>query len=339
MRNELKVGLAVLASALILYFGIRFLQDRSFFGGDYRVIALFDDAQGLTPGAFVRLNGVSVGTVAGVSLSPDAREVEIAMDIDGDIRIPRGTRVATSGLSALGEVNVELTPPAGAAAGRPLGAGDTLRAIQTPDLFDLLAGESTAITARADSALIRALSVFTTIDQTLANSSGDLTAVLAQLRFLTTAATKTLQDERGRIEGTLGSVAQAAARTEELAANLAAVGEATAGDVSADLRATAQTIRGVTAANADSISAAVAQANRTLRNVDASLSSLSALTVQLDSTLAIATSDQSTLGLLLQDPSLYHNANAAAASLQQLLQDVQRDPGRYVQDLDLIRVF
>ena len=339
MRNELKVGLAVLLAAVVLYVGIRFLDDQPLFGGGYRVVAVFDDAQGLAAGSFVRLNGVSVGSVGDVALSDDARSVYVTLAINGGVQIPRGVRVSTSGLSALGEVNVELTPPEGADAGRPLAAGDTIVALQTPDLFDLLAGESTAITARADSALVRALSVFTTIDNTLANSGDDLTAVLAQLRFLTTAATQTLLQERERIGGTLSALERAALGAERLTDEIGALSGDVALDVSTDLRATTSTLRQTVDANADSVSVTIAQLNRTMRTVDRSLANLNTLTTSLDSTLALVDSDQGTLGLLLTDPSLYHNANAAAASLQQLLQDVQRDPGRYVKDLDLVRIF
>ena len=61
------------------------------------------------------------------------------------------------------------------------------------------------------------------------------------------------------------------------------------------------------------------------------------MTADLDSTL---NSPNGTLGLLLNDPSLYYNANAAAAALQQILQDLQADPGRYLKELDgVVRVF
>lgn len=339
MRNELKVGLAVIAAALLIWFGIRFLQGQPLFGGGYRVVAVFDDAQGLTEGAFVRLNGVTVGNVSGVELSPDAREVYVTMAIHGGVAIPRGVTVGTSGLSALGEVNVELTPPPGADAGRPLVAGDTLRAISTPDLFDLLAGESTGITARADSALIRALSVFTSLDNTLANSGDDVTAVLAQLRFLTTAATQTLLDERERITATLAAFQRAAGSAELLAADLSALGTDLSADVSTDIRATTGTLRQTVDANADSISVTVAQLNTTLRAADGALRELETLSTQLNSAIRLVDTDSSTLGLMLRDPSLYYNANAAAASLQQLLQDVQRDPSRYAKDLRLVDIF
>ena len=339
MSNELKVGLAVIAAAVVTYFGVRFLQDQPIFGGSYPVVAVFEDAQGLTPGSIVRLNGVNVGGVSKVQLSPDAREVFVTMEIDGDVAIPRGVNVGTSGLSALGEVNVELTPPAGADAGRPLVAGDTLRAAPSIDLFDLLAGESTGLTVRADSALSRAVSVFTTLDQTLANSGDDITAVLAQLRFLTTAATQTLLTERERVGSTLSAFERAALGAEKLTNDLSALGTDLSTDVAGDLRATTRQIRETVALNADSIEVTVNQLNTTLRGVDRTLEDLATLSANLDATLSQVNSDSSSLGLLLRDPSLYYNANAAAASLQQLLQDVQRDPGRYVKDLDLIRVF
>lgn len=339
MRNELKVGLAVLFAAVVLYFGVRFLQDQPLFGGGYRVVAVFDDAQGLSEGAFVRLNGVTIGNVSEVKLSPDAREVYVTMDIRGGIEIPRGVSIGTSGLSALGEVNVELTPPPGADAGRPLVAGDTVRAITTPDLFDLLAGESTGITARADSALVRALSVFTSLDQTLANSGDDVTAVLAQLRFLTTAATQTLLEERERISGTLGALERAALSAESLTNDYAVLGRELSVDLTEDLRATTRDIRQTVATNSDSLEATVTQLNATLRNVDRTLADLSAVSGELDTTFALVNSDSSSLGLLLRDPSLYYNANAAAASLQQLMQDIQRDPGRYAKELELVDIF
>lgn len=339
MSNELKVGLAVIIAAIVTYLGVRFLQDQPFFGGDYQVVAVFDDAQGLTPGSFVRLNGVSVGNVSDVRLSDDAREVFVVMDIRGEVTIPRGSQIGTSGLSALGEVNVEITPAPGAAAGRPLAAGDTLVATPTPDLFDLLAGESTGLTARADSALGRAVSVFTTLDETLGNSGDDVVAVLSQLRFLTQTATQTLLTERERVGETLAAFQRAAGSAEQLSGDLSALGTELSNDVAVDVRATTQTLRRTVEANSDSVSVTVAQLNSTLRNAESALAQLTVLSTELEQTLALAQSDSSSLGLLLRDPSLYYNANAAAASLQQLLQDVQRDPGRYAKELDLIRIF
>lgn len=339
MTNEIKVALAVLFAIVAIYGGIRFLSGQPLFGAGYEVVAVFGDAQGLAPGSVVRLNGVRVGDVRSVDLGPNARKVFVTMAIDGGVEIPRGSTIQTSGLSALGEVNVEITPPLGADAGRPLVAGDTLIASSTPDLFDLIAGESNSITARADTALQGAVRSFTSLDRILTNSGDDVTAVLAQLRFLTTAATTTLLAERERIGRTLNSL-------EAAAANAGAVSEDVGDDVrdistavGNDLVATSRVVRGVAETNADSIAIVVGGLNTSLRRFDQNLQSLNALTVNLDSTIASAREADGTLSLLLTDPSLYENANAAAATLQQILQDFQNDPSRYLKDLTVVRVF
>ena len=339
MTNQIKVGLAVLFALVAVYVGVRFLSGQPLFGAGYEVVAVFEDAQGLGPGSLVRLNGVRIGDVREVELGPGARQVFVTLAIDGGVEIPRGSTVQTSGLSALGEVNIEITPPTGAGAGRPLAAGDTLVASTTPDIFDLIAGESNSLTARADTALQGAVRSFTSLDRILTNSGGDIEAVLAQLRFLTQATTTLIQSERDRIGRTLGSVEQAAANAEGTADRVGRNVEDLSVVVGNDIVATSRTLRGVTETNADSVAALIAGLNASARRLDASLASLNSLTANLDTTLASVQSPGGTLGLLLTDPSLYYNANAAAASLQQILQDFQNDPGRYLRSLDLIRVF
>jgi len=344
LTNEIKVALAVVLSAVVIFFGVRFLSGKPLFGAGYEVVAIFEDAQGLAPGAIVRLNGVRVGDVRDIELSPNARQVYVTLGIDGDVQIPRGSTLQTSGISALGQVAIEITPPSGAGAGRPLVAGDTLRAANTPDLFDLLAGESNSLTARADTALIGAVNTFTTLDEILQNSGGDIQAVLAQLRFLTQGATTLILDERNRIDRTLASLEDAAANASTVSDRVGRNVEDLSVVVGNDVVATSGTVRALAETNADSVTAAVNNLSSALRRADEQLvelraltANLASLTADLDSTL---NSPNGTLGLLLHDPSLYYNANSAAAALQQILQDLQAEPGRYLRELDgVVRVF
>lgn len=346
MSNEIKVALSVLFAIVAIYGGIRFLSGQPLFGAGYEIVAEFSDAQGLAAGSIVRLNGVRIGDVARVGLGDNARKVYVTMAIDSDVEIPRGSTIQTSGLSALGAVNIEITPPQGADAGRPLVSGDTLVASDVPDLFDLLAGQSNSLTARADTALIGAVNTFTSLDRILTNSGDDVTAVLAQLRFLTTAATTVIQQQRETLTRTLGSLEGAAdninATTADVGTDVRGVSRA----VGDDLLATSRTVRGVAETNADSVAIVVRGLNNSLRRVDQTLAtlttltgSLNTLTANLDTTITGVRNADGTLSLLLTDPSLYENANAAAASLQQILQDFQNDPNRYLRDFHPVKVF
>ena len=72
---------------------------------------------------------------------------------------------------------------------------------------------------------------------------------------------------------------------------------------------------------------------------DASLASFESTSAQLDAVLAKLDSGEGTLGLMLNDPTLYHNLNEAATNLNQLVADFQADPKRYLKDLRLVDVF
>ena len=207
-----------------------------------------------------------------------------------------------------------------------------------------IAGESNSLTARADTALIGAVNTFTTLDEILQNSGGDIQAVLSQLRFLTQGATQLIIDERSRIDRTIGSLEAAAANASAVSDRVGRNVEDLSITVGNDVVATSGTVRTLAETNADSVTAAVNNLSSALRRADGQLqqltaltATLTALTADLDSTL---NSPNGTMGLLLNDPTLYYNANAAAAALQQILQDLQADPGRYLGELDgVVKVF
>jgi len=314
-KNELLVGAAIVGAVLIVIFGIRFLTGSPLFGGGYPLVAVFDDAQGLTAGSTVRVNGVRVGRVERVRLSPDAQRVVVDLEIDPGVAIPRGATLGTGGLSALGDVNVAITP--GPSRNPPLAAGDTLYAAPGGDLFGLLQDNAERLFGQADTLVTGAAGTFSRVDRILADSEGDLRATLAGLRGTTTAVDQLLRAERGRLQTTLANLQAASAGAARLTDDLGRFSDA----------------------NADTLAATVAQLRRTLAQTEASLTGLSGTQAQLDETLARLNAGEGTLGLLLTDPDLYYNLNATLDNLNRVLLDFQNDPARYLRELRLLRVF
>jgi len=323
MNNELKVGLTVLAAVVGLFFGIRFLQGSPLLSGRYEVVAVFDNARGLAPGSAVRVNGVEVGSVSEIALSDDARQVYVLLRLNNDTVIPRGSHVATGGLAALGDVRVDITPPAGASAGRPFAAGDTLWATPVRDLFAMLSDESGPI-ARTDSLLASATSVMRGMDDLIGASGDNVAASAAQLRFITTATGRLIRAESERLDAMLASLQRAALSAERAAVHA----ERLAADVS-----------GRGPGVADSLEMAVYRLNTTMAQVESSLLGFDRVSGQLEQTLAQINSNDGTLGLLLNDPSLYRNADATMLSFQELLTDFKNDPARYLSEMRLVDIF
>ncbi len=314
-QNEVLVGAAVVLAVAIAVFGIRFLEGRPLFGGGFGLVGVFEDAQGLTAGSQVRVAGVRVGTVEAVRLGPDARGVLVEMALDPGVEIPRGATLGTGGLSALGDVNVAITP--GPARNAPLADGDTVYAGPGGDLLGLLQENGGRLVGAADTLVTSAAGTFATVDGLLADTEGDLRQTLAALRGAATSADALLRSERGRLRATLASLEAASASAAELS------------DAASRFAAD----------NGDSLAATVAQLNRTLARVDASLDGLDQTTAGLDDVLAKLNGGEGTLGLLLTEPGLYRDAEAALANLNALLADFQENPRRYLQELRLVDVF
>jgi phospholipid/cholesterol/gamma-HCH transport system substrate-binding protein len=89
----------------------------------------------------------------------------------------------------------------------------------------------------------------------------------------------------------------------------------------------------------DSLGIAVSQLRRTLTQVDQNLASLRAATQGLDTLMTKLNRGDGTLGLLVNDPGLYHRADSTLANLNRLITDFQTNPKRYLKDLKLVDVF
>lgn len=113
MSQAVKVGIfAFIALVLLAWFILRIEDVRLFEPPGERLAADFESVAGLDDKAAVRVAGVRVGRVDGISLAD--RKARVGLLLDQDLGLTEGTfaRLATSGL--LGERYVELVPgPAG----------------------------------------------------------------------------------------------------------------------------------------------------------------------------------------------------------------------------------
>ena len=110
--NELVVGLflfigLLLLGGLVLQFG-RFER---FFGNQYRITVVFDDASGLIKGSEVRMGGARIGRVAKLPELTEKVQVEVELAIDDKIRIPDGSAFQINSATLLGDKLIVVMPP------------------------------------------------------------------------------------------------------------------------------------------------------------------------------------------------------------------------------------
>jgi phospholipid/cholesterol/gamma-HCH transport system substrate-binding protein len=96
--------------------------------------AVFNDVSRLKSGQTVRIAGIRVGTVQGVSLRPD-KKVEVKFDADRSVVLTSGTRAAVRYLNLVGDRYLELVDGPGST--RVLPAGSQIPADRTAPALDL----------------------------------------------------------------------------------------------------------------------------------------------------------------------------------------------------------
>ena len=289
-RKELMIGLTVLVMLLILFFGIDYLKGINVFHPANYYYATYENVEGLAQSAPVTVNGYKVGLV---------REIEYEFDNPGHIRVElsldkqlKVPRGSRAVLTTdmLGTSTIALELASGDSNHE---VGDRLIAVRAGGLMEGITGD---MMPKIDS-LLTAVTALAS-NPALANSIGSLEKVMSNLETTTTTLTSALRP-RPRIvdnaSATMTDVRTIAANLNRLSADLA--------DVAAAVK--------------------VMPLDSTMNNINEMSRNLLVLSQQLND-------PNSSLGLLMNDPSLYHNLNNSAAHIDSLLIDVKRQPKRYI---------
>lgn len=183
-RNEIKVGLTVIAGLLVLLFGFSVFKNWSIGKDQYELRMHFPQSSGLQRGDQVSVNGVRCGEVADVRLENGG--VLVTALIESDVVVHQDAVPVIQMLELMGGKKIDIRQ---SSSGAPADAGFVLRGRVDPDIAGALGvlgqaeGDITSITAQTDS-LLRSLNavvgdeaLISSVKETVANLhaiTGDL---------------------------------------------------------------------------------------------------------------------------------------------------------------------
>ncbi|NIY97142.1 outer membrane lipid asymmetry maintenance protein MlaD [Salipiger sp. HF18] len=108
--TEVLVGGAVLAAAIAFAAYAVTSTGFSLTEHGYPLTASFRSLEGITAGSDVRLAGVKVGTVTGISLNPETYRADMALSVQDGVQIPDDSAIVISSEGLLGGNFVEISP-------------------------------------------------------------------------------------------------------------------------------------------------------------------------------------------------------------------------------------
>ena len=321
-RKEILVGLVIVAGVVAAVLGTLWLQDASFGRGTKAVEALFLEVGQLMEGNAVKLRGVTIGRVQGISVEPGGEAVRVRMRIREDIVLPDNRGVISAPESMFGDWQAEIVNLASYPQfdfHDPIEAG-VMGGYALPD-FSRLTAAADQISENLGNLTERVEGAFN--EETAQNFSraiDNIQEVSERLRELVEAQAGAVSDLASEFETSaiaLGQAADAASSTFERAEAL--LGAPSTDSLIVDARATLANMKVLTG----ELSTATQGARGMIVRVDSTFARLDRMTAKVEA-------GEGALGMLMGDTVLVTQAQGVLDQLTFFLKDLQENPQRYV---------
>ena len=292
--KEVRIALVAIVGLVVLFFGLHFLKGMPIFSNDDVYYVTFDNIDGLTVSNGVFADGYQVGNVKAIDYNYEERgKVVVALQVDNDLRIPKGSSAEIS-KDLMGNIQLNLLM-----ANNPrerVEPGDTLQGTNASGLM----GSVQQLMPQIEQMLPKIDSILTSVNMLLADPSivrslHNIETVSANLTTTTAGLNQLVGQVNQRVPGLMAKADYA-------------VGKA-----------------GTTFDNTSRLTGKLADLDiaSTMAKVDQTMANVQRVTDQLNG-------KNGTAGLLVNDRALYDNLNATMRSADSLLIDLKSHPKRYV---------
>ncbi len=208
LRKNVIIGLAFLASLMMLYFGVNFLKGFNVLKKQNNYVAVFDDVTGLVVSSPIYLNGYQVGLVNSIKMiSTNPVKIAVEIGLEEDFKLKSGSYLEY-GIELLGGSACKLIMDNESTT--YLNVGDTIRGTKSQGLMDGVAQimpKADSILAHVDSVVLALNSIMKdpAMQQSLTNMQQtvvSLNAATSKLNMMLGA----LQTDLPQISGNLNTV-------------------------------------------------------------------------------------------------------------------------------------
>ena len=291
VTKEFIIGICVLVALVVLFFGIDFLRGINLFQPTNFYHASYSNVAGLEIAAPVTIDGYKVGQVREINFDFNSPgEIDVVLALDEKLSLPTDSRAVIES----GLMNGASIRIIMGKASEKIPVGGNVQTAVVPDLMSALSGGLMPavenILPKVDS-LLNNLNLLVS-DPALLTSIQRLDAITSNVELATVGLNHTMNNQLPTVMNNAGKITT---NLDTVVQNLAVL--------SAQLKAL--------------------PLQSTMANVDATTSNLVKFSNQLND-------QNSTLGLLMNDPELYNKLNRVAADVDSLIVDIKRNPKRYI---------
>ncbi len=292
--KEVKIAIVAVVGIVVLFFGMNFLKGISLFSSTSSYYVKFKNIDGLSASNAIFADGYQVGVVKNIDYDYSGNGgIVVKFDVDHDLRIPKGSSAEIVS-DLMGNVKMNLL-----LANNPherVAVGDTLVGQVSVGLM----GAVGSLLPTVEKMLPKVDSILSSVnallaDPALAQSLHNVKNISDNLNTTTRNLNTLMADLNTKVPGMMNKADAALTKAGTTLDNTSTL---TANLAAVDVAGT------------------MAKVNQTLSNVQE-------VTAKLNS-------NQGTLGLLMNDKTLYYDLHSTVQSADSLLTDLKARPKRYV---------
>ncbi|MBQ0115319.1 MAG: MCE family protein [Bacteroidales bacterium] len=292
-NKNVLIAITVLISMCLLYWGIEYLKGINLFKPSNFYYVKFEKVDGLVQSAPVTINGFQVGQVREINYDYGTNQISVMLSMDKDLKIPIGTTAQIeSSLTGTATMALQLSDSKAY-----YKVGDEIKSAPKQGIMDMVTGD---VMPQINSILPRVDSIMGNVNALVANPA--LHTSISRLDAITIELAKSSQELTRLMNGLNRNIPGVMSNVSSITGNLNM-----ASDNINELSGGLKTI----------------PIDSTVNKLNATITNLQTLSNKLND-------NNSSLGLLLNDKSLYNNANQAITSLDSLFVDIKKNPKRYI---------
>ncbi len=283
----------MLTALLLFIWGYSFLKGKDIFSTYVTYYVIYDNVEGLNSSSPVTINGLPIGKVSKITLTPKGRLV-VEIQVKTDFIIPKSSIIEAYEPSPIGGKQIAIIP--NMEDFTPAKSGDTLEGRLRAGLISRVSDQIAPIQERLQSTLAGADSLMMSLNKVLDDKNKENLAIaleqLTETMKHMNAASKTMNGMLANNEKNINNTLSNLNKTSDNFAKL-------------------------------SDSLAKLNAAKMVKDIENTLSSINTMMSELQS-------GKGTMGKLMKDENLYNNLSNASRELELLLQDVRLNPTRYI---------
>lgn len=293
ISKEVRTGILAIIALVIVIGGYNYLKGQNLLDKNRSFYALYDNVEGLTPGANVTINGLTVGKVISIEFADKAGMLKVHFNVVSDFEFSNKSIAKVYGIGFISGKNLAIVPNYDGPLAKD---GDTLPSEIDSGIMELVTERLEPLQAVIESAIndtdSLVKSVNTVLDKdtqrNLKEAVANFAIISRELKTTSKSMNGLLADNKEKLNGTISNF-------EEISNNFAKL--------------------------SDSLSQI---------EIGTLISNFENLAADFEGIANNLKSGKGTAGKLLQDDQVYVNLERTTKQMELLLQDMRLNPKRYV---------